>query len=114
MAIRFRAVPDGLPAEEAAKYFPVLAPGQRVRLRPPLIEVELASPLGTVVRGGDYAGHYVIHLDEPARYYPLGQATSSEFETIDELVENSDNLDIWDSDSDRWHEPAWVKKPRGR
>src|SRR3989442_10196637 len=88
--------------------FPVLHPGQRVRLRPPLIEVELRSPLGTVVREGDYAGYYVIKLDEPARYYPLGKANGLECEEIAELVENSDNLDVWENG--RWREPAWTRR----
>jgi hypothetical protein len=104
------SVADKRAARRAAPTFPKLWPGQRVRLRPPLIEVDLASPLATIAREGDYDGYYVLRLDEPARYYPLGQATSTEFELIDELVENSDNLDIWEDG--RWRQPAWVKKPR--
>lgn len=87
---------------------PVLRPGQRVRLRPPLLEVELRSPLGTVARVGDYAGYYVIRLDEPARYFPLGQATGGESEEITELVESADNLDVWQDG--RWCEPDWVNE----
>ena len=104
------SVVDKRAAGRLAPTFPKLSPGQRVRLRPPLIEVELASPLATVAREGDYDGYYVVRLDEPARYYPLGQATSGEFEEIVELVESSDNMDIWEND--RWREPAWTKKQR--
>ena len=86
---------------------PALASGQRVRLRPPLLEVELRSRLGTVLREGDYAGYYVIRLDEPARYFPLGPADQSESEEIIELVESSDNVDVW-LDGE-WREPAWAR-----
>src|SRR6266542_2487102 len=92
--------------------FPVLRPGQRVRLRPPLIEVELRSPLGTVARDGEYAGYYIIRLDEPARYYPLGRATSSGCEEITELVESSDNVDVWDEGD--WRQPAWARTGTSR
>jgi hypothetical protein len=73
-----------------------LAAGTRVRLRAPAAGLHLTSDLGTVVGPDQYdgdLGYYVIHLDSPAHYDHGGDAP----ETLHEIVELDENLDIVDA-----------------
>lgn len=70
--------------------FPTLAIGTRVRLAAPAAGLELPVPTGRVVRADEWAGHYVVELDAPARYRHVDGSE----EVLREVREAADNLEV--------------------
>jgi hypothetical protein len=63
-----------------------LPAGTRVRLSPPAACLVLRSPFGTIVRpDAQYAGCYVVELDEPAL---------CEDDEIPTIIEAADNMEV--------------------
>lgn len=64
----------------------VFAPGQRVRVPLKMVELELASDSGEVVaEDRPVKGMYVVRLDQPARYFPLGVGNGGPSEEVREI-----------------------------
>lgn len=76
--------------EDESRVFPLLHSGQRVRLHAGGPATELTSLFGVVIGPDETDGHYLIHLDLPARYYK----SDGTCEPLPDVVEASDNVEI--------------------
>lgn len=69
---------------------PKLVPGTSVRVRALGAGAELNGDLGLVAREDVWSGHYIVRLDQPARYENADGST----EYLDEVRVAADNLEV--------------------